>query len=71
MVYFFTMKHMNTMNKKRQYLHALHRENKKHLLLKNFIFPIQGTDDLPYNYLNHILESLVILIIMLLMIHDN
>ena len=65
------MKHMKTMKKKLQYLHTLHRENKKHLLLKNFIFPIQGTDDLPYNYLNHILESLVILIIMLLMIHDN
>ena len=35
------------------------------------IISIQGTDDLPNNYLNHMLESLVILILMLLMIHDN
>ncbi|MBT7408953.1 MAG: hypothetical protein HN826_04560 [Methylococcales bacterium] len=28
------------MKKQLQYLHALHGENKKHLLLKNFIFPI-------------------------------
>jgi len=37
---FFTMKHMKTMKKKLQYLHALHGENKKHQLLKNFVFPI-------------------------------
>ena len=47
MVYFFTMKHMKTMKKKLQYLHALHGENKKHLLLKNFVF----------RYLNNMLKN--------------
>jgi len=44
------MKHMKTMKKKLQYLHALHGENKKHQLLKNFVFPILEHDALTGKY---------------------